>query len=41
MVLAEKGYGKWITVVAEYLPGDTSPNYTSPWYARQPLLLPN
>ncbi|KAK1772068.1 hypothetical protein QBC33DRAFT_525579 [Phialemonium atrogriseum] len=31
LVLAEKGYGRRITVVAEHLPGDTSVNYTSPW----------
>jgi hypothetical protein len=33
LVLAERGFGKLITVVAEYLPGDTSATYTSPWYA--------
>ncbi|KAL0938618.1 d-amino acid oxidase, partial [Colletotrichum truncatum] len=31
LVLAEQGYGKLITVVAEHLPGDTSITYTSPW----------
>ncbi|KAJ0421684.1 hypothetical protein BJY00DRAFT_311986 [Aspergillus carlsbadensis] len=31
LVLAERGFGKSITVVAEYLPGDTSATYTSPW----------
>ncbi|KAF4967978.1 hypothetical protein FSARC_4539 [Fusarium sarcochroum] len=31
LVLAERGYGKSITVIAEHLPGDTAPNYTSPW----------
>ncbi|KAL2797944.1 hypothetical protein BJX66DRAFT_334617 [Aspergillus keveii] len=31
LVLAERGFGKLITVVAEYLPGDTSATYTSPW----------
>lgn len=30
LVLAEKGYGRSITVVAEFLPGDTSIRYTSP-----------
>lgn len=33
LALAERGYGKLITVVAEYLPGDTAAEYTSPWYA--------
>ena len=32
LVLAERGFGKCITVVAEYLPGDTAVTYTSPWY---------
>jgi glycine/D-amino acid oxidase-like deaminating enzyme len=32
LLLAERGYGSHITVVAEHLPGDTSINYTSPWY---------
>ncbi|KAF4459653.1 D-amino-acid oxidase [Fusarium albosuccineum] len=31
LVLAERGYGQSITVVAEHLPGDTAPSYTSPW----------
>ncbi|KAH6892606.1 hypothetical protein B0T10DRAFT_401942 [Thelonectria olida] len=31
LVLAEKGYGQSITVIAEHLPGDTALNYTSPW----------
>ncbi|KAH7145598.1 hypothetical protein B0J13DRAFT_666103 [Dactylonectria estremocensis] len=31
LVLSERGYGKYITVMAEHLPGDTSPGYTSPW----------
>ncbi|EAT83813.1 hypothetical protein HBI56_062570 [Parastagonospora nodorum] len=31
LLLAERGYGSHITVVAEHLPGDTSINYTSPW----------
>lgn len=31
-VLAELGYGKNIIVVAKHLPGDTSIDYTSPWY---------
>ncbi|KAF5538616.1 d-amino-acid oxidase [Fusarium napiforme] len=31
LVLSQQGYGKNITVIAEYLPGDTSPSYTSPW----------
>ncbi|CAG9942591.1 unnamed protein product [Clonostachys rosea f. rosea IK726] len=31
LVLAERGYGKQITVIAEYLPGDTAIAYTSPW----------
>ncbi|KAF5984241.1 d-amino-acid oxidase [Fusarium coicis] len=31
LVLSQQGYGKNIKVVAEYLPGDTSPSYTSPW----------
>ena len=30
-LLAERCYGSHITIVAEYLPGDTSLNYTSPW----------
>ncbi|KAK9781158.1 putative D-amino acid oxidase [Seiridium cardinale] len=30
-VLAERGLGRCITVVAEHLPGDGSINYTSPW----------
>lgn len=31
LVLAKRGFGRHITVVAEHLPGDTSPAYTSPW----------
>ncbi|KAJ5774395.1 hypothetical protein N7457_009291 [Penicillium paradoxum] len=31
LVLAEKGYAQYTTVIAEHLPGDTSVNYTSPW----------
>ncbi|KAH7401172.1 hypothetical protein DE146DRAFT_736110 [Phaeosphaeria sp. MPI-PUGE-AT-0046c] len=31
LLLAERGHGPQITVVAEHLPGDTSINYTSPW----------
>lgn len=31
LVLAKEGLGRHITVVAEYLPGDTSAHYTSPW----------
>lgn len=39
LVLAEKGYGRRTTIIAEHLPGDTSINYTSPWFVEQ-LLLP-
>ncbi|OTA01747.1 D-aspartate oxidase [Trichoderma parareesei] len=31
LVLAERGLGPFITVIAEHLPGDTSATYTSPW----------
>ncbi|KXH66035.1 hypothetical protein CSAL01_05831 [Colletotrichum salicis] len=31
LVLARRGLGRRITVIAEHLPGDTSINYTSPW----------
>lgn len=31
-MLAERGYGPLITIVAEHLPGDTAVTYTSPWY---------
>jgi D-amino-acid oxidase len=31
LVLARRGYGRYVTVVAEHLPGDTSVTYTSPW----------
>ncbi|KAI1837713.1 hypothetical protein DTO006G1_4628 [Penicillium roqueforti] len=31
LVLCEKGYSQYITIIAEHLPGDTSINYTSPW----------
>ncbi|KAF5968265.1 d-amino-acid oxidase [Fusarium coicis] len=33
LVLAERGYGKSITVIAEHLPGDRALSYTSPWQA--------
>lgn len=36
LVLAERGYGKSITVIAEHLPGDTALSYTSPWYVAPP-----
>lgn len=32
LLLAERGHGPQMTVVAEHMPGDTSINYTSPWY---------
>lgn len=32
LVLSKRGLGQCITIVAEHLPGDTSPSYTSPWY---------
>jgi hypothetical protein len=32
LILAENGYGHRTTVVAQHLPGDTSVDYTSPWY---------
>lgn len=32
LALAERGYGRLITVVAEYMPGDTAVEYTSPWF---------
>lgn len=32
LILAENGYGHRTTVVAQHLPGDTSIDYTSPWY---------
>lgn len=32
LVLAEKGHAKRTAIVAEHLPGDTSINFTSPWY---------
>jgi D-amino-acid oxidase len=32
LILAENGYGHLTTVVAQHLPGDTSIDYTSPWY---------
>lgn len=38
LVLAEKGYGRQTTIIAEHLPGDTSINYTSPWFVEEPLL---
>ncbi|KAH8122622.1 FAD dependent oxidoreductase [Trichoderma asperelloides] len=31
LVLAERGLGPYITVIAEHLPGDTAATYTSPW----------
>ncbi|KIH91387.1 hypothetical protein SPBR_01801 [Sporothrix brasiliensis 5110] len=31
LVLARKGLGHLVTIVAEYMPGDTAPDYTSPW----------
>ncbi|KAI9155098.1 D-amino-acid oxidase [Paramyrothecium foliicola] len=31
LVLAQRGYGRHTTVIAEHLPGDTSVTYTSPW----------
>lgn len=31
LVLARKGLGHLVTIVAEHLPGDTAPDYTSPW----------
>ncbi|KAK7747795.1 D-aspartate oxidase [Diatrype stigma] len=31
LVLSERGYGQSITIVAEYFPGDTNVDYTSPW----------
>lgn len=34
LLLAERGYGSQITIVAQHLPGDTSINYTSPWCVR-------
>lgn len=37
LLLAERGYGEHITVVAEHMPGDTSINYTSPWYVLHEL----
>jgi hypothetical protein len=36
LVLAEKGYGRYTTIIAEHLPGDTSINYTSPWSVGTP-----
>lgn len=39
LVLCKRGLGQYITIVAEHLPGDTSPSYTSPWY--DALSLPN
>jgi hypothetical protein len=32
LILVENGYGHRTTVVAQHLPGDTSIDYTSPWY---------
>lgn len=34
LVLAQRGFGNRVTVIAEYLPGDTAPTYTSPWYEK-------
>lgn len=31
LLLAERGYGSHIIIVAQHLPGDTSIDYTSPW----------
>ncbi|PHH62113.1 hypothetical protein CDD81_7544 [Ophiocordyceps australis] len=31
LVLAQRGLGAHVTVLAEFLPGDTAPEYTSPW----------
>ncbi|RMZ73599.1 D-amino-acid oxidase [Pyrenophora seminiperda CCB06] len=31
LILAEKGYGRHTTIIAQHLPGDTSIKYTSPW----------
>ncbi|ETS77694.1 hypothetical protein PFICI_09756 [Pestalotiopsis fici W106-1] len=31
LVLAQRGYGRYVTVVAEHHPGDTNAAYTSPW----------
>ncbi|KIL88570.1 hypothetical protein FAVG1_07815 [Fusarium avenaceum] len=31
LALSEQGHGKNITIIAEYLPGDTAASYTSPW----------
>ncbi|KAH7024407.1 FAD dependent oxidoreductase [Microdochium trichocladiopsis] len=31
LLLCEKGFGPCITIIAEYMPGDTSPSYCSPW----------
>ncbi|CAJ0550117.1 Ff.00g100470.m01.CDS01 [Fusarium sp. VM40] len=31
LALSEQGHGKSITIIAEYLPGDTAASYTSPW----------
>lgn len=39
LVLAKRGLGRCITIVAEHLPGDTSPSYTSPWYELSPVRL--
>lgn len=30
-MLARKGLGHLVTIVAQHLPGDTAPDYTSPW----------
>lgn len=40
LVLAKAGLGKYTTVVAEYLPGDTAVTYTSPWLGRFKLIEP-
>jgi hypothetical protein len=37
LVLAERGLGPFITVIAEHLPGDTSATYTSPWSVKCPV----
>ncbi|PHH91909.1 hypothetical protein CDD83_9776 [Cordyceps sp. RAO-2017] len=31
LVLAERGLGSCTTVIAHFMPGDTAPEYTSPW----------
>ncbi|PHH76175.1 hypothetical protein CDD82_4115 [Ophiocordyceps australis] len=31
LVLAKRGLGAHVTILAQFLPGDTAPDYTSPW----------